>query len=508
VAFFVQDDWKLTRKLTLNIGLREEYEAPLTTSNAMYSRLNVYTGKLLVANQNASASLDLNPPKINLSPRVGMAYVLDRKTVVRSAFGIFYGQLFSNLGGVVAYPGFTVTQTFGSLGRGIPQKFSLSEGMPLTAPAPYDPLLLEKNATMSNPLVPAVQFGEVDHLPKNLQWNFGIQREIARGTAIEANYVGSHAYHLPLSLRWNTMPSFQLAELMTASGTQISTQQYRQFPTVQASNAIFNVGSSTYQSLQLRGSRQFSNSLSLVASYTFAKSLDDGSGLFSNTQPSGAVDSGQLPQYARYLDHSVSALDRTHVFSISSQYTTRTGPKWLRGFNISPVLTARTGFPLTIYQTALYPDVLQQRPSITGPISQIYAPQQIPNGTGIQYFRPANDPQFPLTPTGPLWASINGKTTMILPAGIGNLGRYAVRAPGDVNVNLAVGKRISITERFAAQLRAEAFNALNHTNLALPSAGLAVVANGAAAAFNSPGFGLITSARNARFMQLVARLEF
>jgi hypothetical protein len=508
LGFFVQDDWKVSRNLTVNLGLRQEYEAPLTVSNHMYSRVDVHTGHLLVAGKNASESLNLNPPKVNISPRAGFAYSVNPKTVIRSAFGIFRGQLFSNLGGAVGYPGFAVTQTFGTLGRGVPQAFSLSQGMPFTPPAPYNPLLLEQNATLSNPLVPSTQFADVDHLPVNFQWNFGMQREIMRGTVVEANYVGSHGYHLPLSMRWNTLPSFQIAELETATGTQISTQQYRQFPTVQAANAVFNMGSSTYHALQMRGTRQFSNSLSFQVAYTFAKNLDDGSGLFSNTLPAGAVDHGQLPQYARFLDHAASSMDRKQSLVITPQYTTHFGPKWLRGFSVNPVFTARTGFPYTITQSALFPDVLEQRPNIAGTIDQLYAPQHVTNGTGIQYLRATSDPQFRLSPTGPLFGTVNGKTQMILPAAIGNLARNPVRGPGDVNLNIGIGKRFPLTDRLTFNLRAEAYNALNHTNLNAPATSLAVVASGASAGFNSPGFGLITSARGSRFMQLVARIEF
>jgi hypothetical protein len=507
--FYFQDDWKVTRKLTVNLGLREEYEAPLTVANGIYSRVDVNTGKLLVAGVNASQSLNLNPPKINLGPRIGYAYAVEPKTVIRSGFGLFYGQLFENLGGVVNYPGFTITETFGQLGRGVPQNFSLTQGIPFTPVNGYNPLQTAANATLSNPLVPSVEYAEVNHLPTNLEWNWGVQHELGTGTVIEANYVGSHGYHLPLSLRWNVLPSFQIAELETSTGTQVATQQYRPFPTVQAANAIYNIGSSSYHALQLRGTRQFSNAASFLVSYTYSKAIDDGSGLFSNTQPAGTVDYGQVPQIDRSLDRSVGAFDRRHNLVLAPQYTTKFGPRWVHDFTINGIFTVRSGLPVTVTQSNLFPDVLEQRPNINAPISQLYAPQEVTNGTGIQYLRKTSDPSFPLTATGPLFGTVNGKTTMILPADIGNLGRFAVRAPGDVNLNLTIGKRFALTERLGLQLRAEAYNAINHTNLLLPATSLSVVANSnGTTSFNSPGFGLITSARSARFMQMVARFEF
>ena len=93
----------MTRNLTVNLGLRWEYESPMTMSNDIYSRVDPATGRLLVANLNASRSLDLVAPKNNLAPWIGSAWTLNDNTVIRSAFGIFYSQIFSNLGGVVAF---------------------------------------------------------------------------------------------------------------------------------------------------------------------------------------------------------------------------------------------------------------------------------------------------------------------------------------------------------------------------------------------------------------------
>lgn len=511
LAFFLQDDWKVTPKLTLNLGLRQDYEAPQTTANGVYSRVDPFTGQLLVAGRNSDASLGLHPPKLNFGPRIGYAYAIDPKTVMRSAFGVFYYQLFSNLGGNVVMPGFNATATFNSVGKGIPQPFSLSQGMPLTAVTYANPLDALTNATISNPLVPAnAQYAEVDHLPMMMQWNYGIQREIARGTIIDVSYVGNHDVHLPLFLRFNALPSFAIGELENETGNTVSTQQYRPFPTISSGwNALTNVGSSKYHSLQVRATREFSRSVSFQATYTFAKSTDDGSGTFANTQPNGTLDS-QFPQIARYLDHAVSVFDRKHTLVAAPQYTTAAGPRWLRRISASAIFTARTGLPSTIYQNNLYPDVIQQRPDLNGPGSLLYISQQFTNGTGIQYLRSPNDPQSPLAPTGPLFLTVGSKNVMLLPASIGTLGRDVIRNPGDVNLNLSVNRRFQLKEKVSLQIRADAFNALNHANLSAPSTSLLVTANSATqtAVFSSPGYGLITAAKNARFMQLSMRLDF
>jgi hypothetical protein len=510
LGFYLQDDWKITSKLTLNLGLRDEYESAMTTSNGMFSRVNPATGQMLVAGVNASASLNLSPPKINFGPRVGFAYALDPKTVVRSAFGIFYYQLFANLGGVLNFTGYTLNQSYNSLGRGVPQAFSLTQGMSLPLVQNFNPLQVMAAASPSNPLTPTGFYSDVSHLPENLQWNFGIQREIARGTVVEATYVGSHAYHLPLYIRDNVLPSFQIAQMLVATDNNVQTQLYRPFPNLNGWSEIRNVGDSEYDSLQLRFSRELSRSVSVMANYTFAKAMDDGSGTFTNTQPSNVVDSGQLPQIALNIEHAPSVFDRRHSFTAAPRYTITNGPRWIHNLDFTGVFIARSGLPVNIYQNNLYPDAVQQRPDITGPGFLLYAPQETTVGTGIRYLRATTDPQFPLTPTGPLFITVSGKSVMVLPAAIGNIGREIARAPGDWNLNLSAGRRFHIREKLTMQLRAEAYNMFNHTNLLMPASNLSVIANTSnqTASFNSPGYGLITTARSARFMQMVARFEF
>jgi hypothetical protein len=226
-----------------------------------------------------------------------------------------------------------------------------------------------------------------------------------------------------------------------------------------------------------------------MANYTFAKAIDDGSGTFTNTQPAGFVSQGQLPQLARNLEHAPSAFDRRHIFTLMPRHTTRGRSGWLRDWNLSGVFSARSGLPFSIRQNNLFPDGAQQRPDIVGPGSLLYAPSITTVGTGLLYLRPTTDPQFPLRPTGPLYATVSGRNVMVLSAKLGNLGPMIMRAPGDVNLNLAVGKRIPIRERLALQIRAESYNTFNHPTLLFPASTLNVVANAATqtGGFNSPG---------------------
>ncbi|MGH9846657.1 MAG: TonB-dependent receptor domain-containing protein, partial [Blastocatellia bacterium] len=164
LGFYVQDDWKVTSRLTLNLGLRWEYESPVVEVNDIYSRVDVTTGRLLVAGRNADRTLNLKADHNNFSPRVGFAYSLNDKTVIRSAFGIFYAGIFANLGGGVNFPGFTIQQNFANLGVGLAQPFTLSQGFPLVAVRTNDPFVVERAATIDNPLAPTAQFEEISPL--------------------------------------------------------------------------------------------------------------------------------------------------------------------------------------------------------------------------------------------------------------------------------------------------------------------------------------------------------
>jgi len=504
---FVQDDWKVNSKLTVNAGVRWEYESPLRNVNNIYSRVDAVTGQLLVAGKNASETLNLETGKLNFGPRIGFAYSATPRTVIRSAFGIFYSQVMSNLGGSVTFPGFAVQQNFTNAGTGIAQPFSLSQGVPLIAVQDLaNPLNLLKAVSITNPLSPGAQFTDISHLPSVLQWNFGVQQDLGKGVIFDANYLGNHGTHLPISLTGN-LPDFNQANQIAFAGNTAATQMARPFPTVGGIGGINDAASSSYHALQLRGRRQFSSSFAFQATYTWAKAIDDASGIYNFSQPNGLV-SGQFPSLFRSIDRSVSSFDLPQSFSVALQYTTR-GPWWLRNIQVSPIFIGQKGLPQNISQSNLFPGISSQRPNVIGASGKVQLPEAYANGTGIQYLIPAADPNFPLAPSGPLFVGSGATRTQVLPAGIGNLGRYTVREPGEINLDLSVSRRFSIGEHARLQLRADAFNSLNHTNLGPPSTSLSVTTNAAGRpVFNSSGFGLITSAASARFLQLVARIEF
>ena len=514
IALFVHDDFKVSPKLTLNLGLRWEYESPLTTANNEYSRVDPNTGKVLFAGANASATLNLKGSKLDFAPRAGFAWSVTRKTVIRSGFGIFYAGIFSDLGGQVLFPGYTVEQAFNNLGTGIAQPFKLSQGLPAVATnnVQNPQANIVQFDTAANPLSFAnyAGFTQASPLPYAEQWNFGVQREIAKGTIVEVNYVGAHGVHLPISMPANTVPYDPVIDASVAlANTSLAAQEARPYPSLGGFNSINMEGTSTYQALQATVRRQYGSNLTFVANYTRSKSIDDGSGIYNFSQPSG-LNQGQFPQQFLSLNKGLSEFDRPNDFTVAIRYQTR-GNRWVRNFEIYPMLTAHSGLPLYIGQTnqnAAQSGTNQQRPFDVSPGVSLYA-AEVPNGTGVQYLLPARAASFPLQPAGPLFVGSGSSRTQVLPAGIGTLGRNVVRAPGQLDLNLSVGRSFAVHERVRFTIRMEAYNALNHTNFQAPASNLVLTADSAGQPiWNSPGYGVITAANQSRFLQLAGRFDF
>jgi hypothetical protein len=530
LGFFVQDDWKVTPRLTLNLGLRYDVETPLTIASDVYSRIDTETGRLLVAGVNASRSLNLKADKYNFGPRVGFAYSFDENTVIRAAYGLFYSQVFSNLGGSGAlYPGFTITQQFNRLGSGRSQAFSLSQGIPLITATTLNPFTVEQNASPTNPLVTGAQFASISPLPEVHQWSLGVQRVIPFSITLDAAYVGTRATHLPLdSTEFNSVPE-ALFEQVAAGNNNAGTQAARRFPNVGSLNAFENVGSSFYNSAQFKVTRRFSQGFGITANYTFSKSIDDGSGIYNFSQPNG-IDRGIAPTFRRDLDRSVSSFDRPHVFTAAIQFDLPFGKgKWLLndassggekfarailgGWRINLLTQARSGLPDTIALSGLSAigTQFQPRPNSNGQSLQ-YTLEPGPNGT-VRYIQAANSANFPLSPVGPVYVGAGATRTRILPFSYGTLGRNTVRAPSSYNTDLSLIRRFKLGERMNFNVRAEAFNLFNQTTFLFDPAGasttLPVIVNASnQAVFDAPSFGLIDRALAPRRLQLVARFEF
>ena len=509
LGIFAQDDWKVTPKLTFNLGLRYEYESPMTIATNVYSRVDPSTGILLAAGLNGvSRSLNINTPKANLSPRIGLAYAVDEKTVIRAAFGTFYGTIFQNLGGQLAYPGFDNNITTNNLGTGVAQPFSLSQGLPL-APPPnlQNPFAALVGSSAANPYSVGISFNNQTHMPLVQQWNIGFQRQLPLLLTLEVNYIGNHALHLSYNAGENQVPLASV-DAVTLANTSVATQTSLQFPNLKSFTVNSNIGTSNYNGLQVSVRRQFNTRIAVLSNYTYSKTMDDGSTIYNFSAPNGTANS-QYPVDGpnRIKDVAPSNIDSQHVLNIAMVYTTP-GPWWLRNWHISPVFVGHTGLPINITQTNEIPGS-SQRPNGDPRLLKLANPTK--NGASLQYFDSAADPNFPLTASGPVYNTIGGVRTRIVSTGFGNVSRDSNRAPGEVDFDAAVSKDFKIYEALNFQFRVDAFNVINHTNFQAPSGALTVTANPNAtvATFaSSSGFGKITGTQPNRQLQLSARFFF
>jgi hypothetical protein len=507
LGVFLQDDWNVMPKLTLNLGVRYEFESPLTIATNIYSRIDPSSGVLLAAGLNGvSRTLNIVTPKGNISPRIGLAYSVDDKTVLRAAFGTFYGTIFQNLGGQLAYPGFDNTITNNNLGTAVAQPFSLSQGFPL-APPPnlQNPFAALVASSATNPYSPAISFNNQNHMPLVQQWNVGFERKLPLALTLEVNYVGNHALHLSYNLNENVVP-LSAVPAVTQANTSVATQNASQFPNLKQFQTNNNIGNSNYNGLQVTVRRQFNTQLAILSNYTYAKSEDDGSTIYNFSAPNGTANS----QYAvdspdRIKDFTVSNIDVKQVLNIAMIYTTP-GPWYLRNWHISPVFVGHTGLPINITQTNEIPGS-SQRPNGNPQLLKLSHPTL--NGPALQYFDSAADPNFPLTASGPVYNTINGVRTQIVATGFGNVSRDSNRAPGEVDFDASVSKDFKIYKALNFQFRVDAFNVINHTNFQAPSGALTVSEVGTAATFaTSSGFGKITLTQPNRTMQISSRFFF
>lgn len=487
LALFINDDWKITRRLTLNLGVRYEFETRQIVKNNVYSRVELGTGKLLVAGQNASKNLNLDNRYVNFSPRLGLAYTVAKATVVRSGFGVFRSNLWVDNGEMVTYPGWTGSSVQVDQGLGRAQPFRFSQGFPVEqAPAVTNPLQLAAVATVANPLaVGSVTNIPGDRLPLNYQWNFGVQREVGFHTVVDLAYVASRSTHLARTTAANN-PTLDKAPDVVIRRVPI--QQVRPYPTYSAFNGVFYDATASYHSLQFRASRRFSGGLTLDGNYTFSKNIDTATGV---------NDSFQIPWQYFGIEKGLSSLDRPHIFTLGWVWELPFGKgkpffannrmlsAVLGGFQLNGIFNASNGVPITIRQTNSNTILAAQRPDVTDP-SKLDGKIGTPFYAGAtrRWLIAPDAPGFPFTPSSNV--------------GFGNLGRNTSREPGFWNVNMSVFRRFPITERVKLELRFEAFNALNHVNYLEP----------ASTDITNASYGLITGSAQARQMQIGGRISF
>lgn len=466
---FVEDSWRATNRMTLTFGLRYEIFAPPYDVHNHWSNFNVVTGKLLIAGQDGNSRTLRNYDLNNLGPRVGLTYMLtsDRKTVLRSGFGVSYvdpgkggGQLYKNLP-------FYFSQVISTDQNGSPALL-LSQGLP--APVPPDPTNI---AQISSGNPNAWDFNL--QATRVMQWSIGVQRELPRDVLLDVSYVGNRTTGLNFSYNINqTYPG--------PGAQQPRRPLYAVNPLAGDVSYETNYGSSRYSALQVRVVKRYSSGLTLSAAYTWSKYLGN----------AGNINGGgnAPPQNARCFQcewGNVQGDARAHVFVLNHEYALPfgSGRNWVNKGVMARVLGnwAVTGIWSASTGDFFTPTLASGVSNSTGGGGD--RPNRIADGNLASGSR-SIDKWFDVSAFAP-----QPQYTF------GNAGRGILIGPGSFNVDLGIHRDFPVTEHRYISFRWEMFNAFNRANFGDPNA---AIGNALA--------GQISGTGPARIMQGALKLVF
>jgi carboxypeptidase family protein len=465
---YIQDDFRVSDKLTLNLGLRYDLFVPFVEVYDRQSNFDISTGKFVVASDDAVIEgrkvgrYLQGIPKKDFAPRFGFAYDVFGKgrTVLRGGYGIFWNNPLTGTSSAKPInPPFLLAQSFTTT---LVPSFRLSNGLP--SPPALDINRPPSGATRSI-FDPNFQDGYAQ------QWNLNIQQQLKKDYVLEVSYVGSKGTHLVVKRDINQAPP-------VAGVTDQNVN--RPFPALRGLSRVESSGSSSHHALQTKFSKRFGNGLQFVNSYTFGKTID----VVSDTEGFGQ----NAYDFAR--ERGVSDFDVKHTLTSSWTYDLPFGKgrpfannlgmvadKFIGGWQLSGILLVRSGLPFSVNQ--------QQNVQSTGTANR-------PNRIGSGEFD---------NPTVDRWFDINAfQITPDSTGTYGNSGRNILRAPGQTNLDISLVKVTRFRERFEHQFKVEFFNALNHPQFAAPGNNIGSSSAGVISAllFNSP----------MRQIQLAMKLSF
>lgn len=513
-GFYFQDQWKATSRLTMNLGARYDVSLfPIAGSteekNNQIGDLDLHNGTyILEASAPSCASVGeapcipggTLPPNVlitpnsngsiihntydNIQPRLGLAYRLANKTVVRASFGRFFDnwagetQMAQNFFGT--WPSVS-QQLLSNLNTTTPTTlaenvFSGGARGALPAPTPF-----EQDTWFADPLI---------QNPYSYQWNFGVQQGLGQNTTLTVNYVGSDGHRLDSGAYANTatvpgpgaVPS---AACYTTTCTPAIVAAENRFPYPYQVVTLYDTsyGKSWYNGLQVSLDKRASKGLSYLVSYTWSKAEDVGEDGWFNAE--GA--SIQNP-YNRMADKSVAGYDLTNILTASWVYQLPFG-KGMRfeshnrfvddivgGWQLNGILTLTSGMPYTITANASIPNT----------------------GNGAERANLVGNPNL-ANPTIGEW--FNTAAFVAPPAfTFGTLGRNTLRGDGDQNLDLSLFRSFPITESKRLEFRAEAFNSTNTPIWGIP---------GSNVSGNPALFGRVTATANSpRILQFALKFYF
>jgi len=430
-SLFAQDDWKVRRNLTLNLGVRYDYFSPITEAHNRQSNFDYATGTLIQAGQNGASDGLVTVDKANFSPRVGFAWTPreNANLVVRGAYGVFYsGQEIRTAAPLqLAYnlpffyePVFQSTNTAAAI--------TVSEGFP-----PLTPDLA------INPSVTSVD--KRLHTPYYQSWNLAVQQALPGAISLELAYAGSKGTHLQVATDQN----------QDHSPSPDDIQAGRPFPFFGPFTSIQNRGNSTYHSFQAKAEKHLSHGLYFLSAFTWSKAINDLPEIccaapFPQNSYDLAAEKG-LADFHQKL-RWVLSFDYELPYGGSGRHVdNRFLDAVFGGWHVGGIYTLATGFPFSAV--------------VSNDFSQ----------TGSQGLPRADQPRNGNLDSGDRspdrWFDVSAFT---FPADLtfGNARRNNLIGPGQNVFDGSLRKVFSLTESQRLEFRAELFNALNHPNFSQP----------------------------------------
>jgi hypothetical protein len=532
-GFYSQNDWKATRNLTLNLGARWEFQGPLTDRYNRLSQFNLNT-----TNETGTAGLyqfsgvggnprgQTNTNWKNWAPRIGLAYRIGEKTVIRAAYGISYVMITGVGSGAQGFgsDGFSApayVQIRPNSGLDIlqsPFNNAYSSGGVTANANPNNPVLLGQNVTAiirNDSQIPYIQ-----------QWNFTIQRELPFGLLLQTAYVGTKGTHLAIQQepvnQADDIPQSTLTSAVNsyvATGTNPLTtlvpnpfygvitnntnlknptiqQQYLDFPYPAYGTVVRfqdRTGSSTYNALQITMKRAFSHGFQIMGTYTWSKSIDFGGAYTAQVQTGSSQGALFWDPTNMRLDRSVSAFDQTQRSVISYVWelpfgkgrqflsSTPVVSQVVGGWKIGGITTFAQGFPIGITGTGFGRPNLIADPTLPSKdqiIGDGHTAITLPTGQSIVVpagYKLIFNPDAFSAPvlTVPKAGSPGVTVNVANPYYYGNSPRLfdSLRGPGINNFDLTLSRTFALKERLKLDARLDAFNAFNRVQAGLPATG-------------------------------------
>ncbi len=485
-ALYAQDDWRVTPKLTLNLGLRWEFATPIWDRDNYWSNFDPVTNTLVRATSGSLFDRALvNPDYKDFGPRLGLAYSLDSKTSIRAGYGISYsffnrpGSGIEGINGPLAIFG-VVNQSF-TPGGSVPAGFLTTQnGFASAALSTFNPVSTNNDYIPANTRWPYIQ-----------NWLISVQRQVAKDTVIEVAYNGNHSLRLPIFGDYNQ------AAPNVVGGT-LGVQARRPDQAFSAITWVDPAGDNNYNGLSVRFEHRFAAGLYVLNSFTWSHAIGDSEQQLEQAPSVTLANPQNIYNLAAEKGPSTFDVKLINVTSVVYDLPFGHGRKYwgnmnrtldtaFGGWQISAINTANTGLPINVWYA----------PSAANDVTGLATNSEY-RGTAILR------PNVSCTPTTQSTAqsllTYFGGCTFTTPtpdAPFGNLGRNAFRTPGLEQWDLAINKNVRITEDVRLQFRSEFFNVLNHTNFGIPNQ-----------QSNSAAFGTITTTYSPRQIQFGLKLLF